>query len=151
MLKTVRELFTALLILALPLQGQAAASMTCHLMTKVSGPVVALSADSVSHHGNHSSHEPAHLNQTADHSNHSAAQTHPDLIPTEHGTDQGSRFLSLNDSVCAACAAACLMAHALPEEITGSDFAANSSAVLITTPSPYAGVILDGPLRPPRS
>lgn len=125
--------------------------MTCHLTVNVAGPAAALSIEGVGDHGNHTSHDPAHLNQTADHADHSPAHTHPDLMQSQHGTDQGNRLISLNDSVCAACAAACLMAHALPEDISGSDFAANSSALLITTPSPYAGVILDGPLRPPRS
>jgi hypothetical protein len=155
--KRIRHLITVVLLAALPLQGQAAASMTCHLTVEAKASAQVRSAD-VHHSGDFSGHLTAHL------SSHDGQTPHHGAAHPHHSTDHlaangtapdpvadHETLLSLNSTICAACAASCLMAYALPEEINATDLSADTASVQVLITSPYAGVVLDGPLRPPRS
>jgi hypothetical protein len=163
--KRIRHLITVVLLAALPLQGQAAASMTCHLTVEAKASAQVRSAD-VHHSGDFSGHLTAHLSAhlSAHPGSHHGQTPHHGAAHPHHSTDHlaangtapdpvadHETLLSLNSTICAACAASCLMAYALPEEINAPDLSADTASVQVLITSPYAGVVLDGPLRPPRS
>jgi hypothetical protein len=136
-LHRLRRFVAALIVLALPLQGQAVASMACHTVS---------AGHAVGHH--HASHnEPtqpihgAHLAETV--SDRAILVTATDL--------PGTPSDSMSAESCALCAAGCSVAAPLPASH-------KSISVSITDhqqptwhiSSAYAGVVLDGLLRPPR-
>lgn len=119
-MKFVNRLLTILLLISLPLQGQAAAAMTCH-------------GSAPTDLGSHVSAHAAHASQSAD-----AADPIASNPATAHA------------GACALCAATCFMAYGLPAQasLTFTEAAFHRPSPGPT--ADFASVVLEGLLRPPR-
>lgn len=132
-----------MLVVTLPLQGQAAALMTCHGLKAVHGP------------GNP---EP-HVSAAVDHGQHQGPLAH-DAQHTEHGQADDTHLTfhvgqaqtdSTSVTSCALCSAFCTMAAGLSQAVVQHTLDFRPPPLPQTTPSMYVGVVLDGLLRPPRA
>lgn len=135
-----RIVLTWVLLLALPLQGFAAATMVnCgpnhHLM------MAAAMADTVDseHHGAGGQHH-HEVGVAADH--HEAASNDGDA-PSVHHLDKLMKFK------CSACAACC-MGAAMPTAAVGFEPLPPAVAPAIYVPTSHVGFVSDGPDKPPR-
>lgn len=152
------RIFAVLLVLALPMQGQAVASMACHT---ANGFIA--SAESVAPIGHpHAAHTLPVSHQHADGQTHLHTAPVPVVASVADQTDLG--LLSLTDAVsgnvsdpvttsngCALCAACCFVSAGVPAASSLPHLSvANSAQPLGLIASAYAGVVLDGLLRPPR-
>ena len=129
-MKSVRSLIMSLLLMALPLQGQAAAAMTCHGST----PAIAGS------HTNATKAPEHHTHTHAAHASHVAEAADP-VSNSSHSAHAGA---------CALCAATCFMAYGLPAQ---ASLTFTEAAFHRPSPGPtadFASVVLEGLLRPPR-
>ncbi len=125
-----KRILTVLLLVALPLQGQAAAAMTCH-GAALAGGASHLSASMTpeGHAHSHASHA-AHSAEAAEPANGSAVPPHA--------------------GACALCAATCFIAYGLPAQ---ASLAFTEASFHRPSPGPtadFASVVLEGLLRPPR-
>ena len=125
-----KRILTLLLLLALPLQGQAAAAMTCHGLTP---------ADIDSH--THATTAPEH-------------HTHAHAAHAPHQAEVGDPITNSSHTAlagaCALCAATCFMAYGLP---TRAALSFTEAAFHRPSPGPtadFSSVVLEGLLRPPR-
>lgn len=137
MKRSLRRLFALALLAALPMQGQATSSMTCHLQAH----------ENVHEATHETTHEaaPSHAQQDT-HDRPMAAQMH-----TGHGTLETDPIQSQLPNSCALCASCCVMAHALtPGSGLGLLAAAPLSIFLLDLKQPVS-VVLETLLRPPRS
>jgi hypothetical protein len=129
-MKSLRSLITSLLLVALPLQGQAAAAMTCHGSTPAN----------VGSHTNATKAPEHHTHAHAAHASHLAEATDP-VSNSSHSAHPGA---------CALCAATCFMAYGLPAQ---ASLTFTEAAFHRPSPGPtadFASVVLEGLLRPPR-
>lgn len=117
----VRRLLAMLLLLALPLQGQAVSSMNCH-STEHNGHPVSLVSD--------------------------AGQD--GAIQHLHDTPQ-SETTTQQPGSCALCVGSCAMAHAIPAAPAGLAAVPYSNPISALPTPRYLSVVLEGLLRPPRS
>ena len=129
-MKSLRSLITSLLLVALPLQGQAAAAMTCHGSTPAN----------VGSYTNATKAPELHTHAHAAHASHLAEAADP-VSNSSHSAHAGA---------CALCAATCFMAYGLPAQ---ASLTFTEAAFHRPSPGPtadFASVVLDGLLRPPR-
>jgi hypothetical protein len=129
-MKSLRSLITSLLLMALPLQGQAAAAMTCHGSTPANVGSHTNATKAPEHHTHAHAAHASHLAEAADPVTNSSRSAHP--------------------GACALCAATCFMAYGLPAQA-----ALTFTEAAFHRPSPgptadFASVVLEGLLRPPR-
>jgi hypothetical protein len=141
-----------LLLLALPLQGFAAATMlTCgpnhHRL-----PVHAAAASVHDHghdHGNgngqHHAHAHEHAPAPAQADAEAAVDVAADRAPSSHAMDQGAK----SKSKCSACAACCIGAALPAAALVFAPFDA-ATAPVGSAPASRVGFFTDGPDRPPR-
>lgn len=132
-----------MLVVALPLQGQAAALMTCHGLKAVHEPgSMGPHVDSAVDHGQH--HGP--LAHGAQHIEHGPANDAHLTFQAGQAQTDGTSSTS-----CALCSAFCTMAAGLSQAVAQHTLEFRPPPVPKTTASVYAGVVLDGLLRPPRA
>jgi hypothetical protein len=153
-LTRLRRFFVVTLLLVLPLQGQAVASMSCHLVQGaglVSG--TPLPAVNQAHAVNHS--ETAVQVSSADHSGHAHSHATPsnDQLILD-GVDselmpEGNTSTLLTES-CALCATCCMLSAALPTHAASHSDLFKSPQPQLLPPALLAGVVPEGLLRPPR-
>ena len=129
-MSSVKRILTLLLLVALPLQGQASAAMTCHgsTLTNINSRTNATQAPELHTHA-HAAHA-SHLAEAAD-----------PVSNSSHSAHAGA---------CALCAATCFMAYGLPAQ---ASLTFTEAAFHRPSPGPTAGfasVVLEGLLRPPR-
>lgn len=161
--KRLHRFFAVLIVLALPLQGQAAASMSCHTMPAgvIAGKTALTERTDHSHQ-----HARSHQHDHAAHHHHASSQERSHLLHGSHlGTAAQDQVVGLaattdlpdaqidpmNAQSCAICAAGCSVAAPLPaahKSISSSPTDQQQPAWQIS--AAYAGVVLDGLLRPPR-
>jgi hypothetical protein len=133
-----------MLVVALPLQGQAAALMTCHSPVAMESsavqkqPPTAAVIEHSPHHGQ--------LGHSAPHSQHLQADS---PVLGDH-SDQTQTGVTTTAS-CALCSAFCTMATGLPQTVLQHTLDFRPPPLPQATPSVYVGVVLDGLLRPPRA
>jgi hypothetical protein len=127
---TIRRSLAALLLLALPFQAMAVASMACHMQ-----PVQSHSVHHQEHHQSDSQHNQHHQNHHLEHSAGQLQDTHPESD-------------NLN---CTFCAASCSLAVAPPARVADSGPAAVSSTMILGVMQRFSSVVPDGLFRPPRS
>lgn len=125
-----KRILALLLLVALPLQGQAAAAMTCHGSTPAN----------VGSHTNATKAPEHHTHAHAAHASHLAEAADP-VTNSSHSAHPGA---------CALCAATCFMAYGLPAQAS-----LTFTEAAFHRPSPghtadFASVVLEGLLRPPR-
>ncbi|WVN40984.1 hypothetical protein AOB54_05570 [beta proteobacterium MWH-UniP1] len=161
--KRLHRFFAVLVVLALPLQGQAVASMSCHTMPAGLAATQAMSAADMGHShqqtvvhqhdhvaGHHQVSTPASNPLT--HDSHVTTSAHSQIVAFAAPTDlPSSPSDMMNAESCALCAAGCSVAAPLPtvyKSVSPSPSDRQQPALLIT--SAYTGVVLDGLLRPPR-
>lgn len=137
MKRSLRRLFTLALLAALPLQGQATSSMTCHLKTH----------ENVHQTAHEASHEaaPGHTHQHS-HDRSIAADMHKD-----HGSLENDPTPSQPPSGCALCASCCVMAQALTPSSGLGLLAAAPLSIFPRDLKQPVSVVLEALLRPPRS
>ena len=132
-----------MMVVALPLQGQAATLMTCHGLQTAqepgeTGSHVSAAVDHGQHHGP--------LGQDKQHLEHGEADNpHLAFQAGQVHTE------STSASSCALCSAFCTMATGLPQTVLQHTLDFRPPSLPQTTSSVYVGVILDGLLRPPRA
>ena len=129
-MSSVKRILTLLLLVALPLQGQASAAMTCHgsTLTNIDSRTNATQAPELHTHA-HAAHA-SHLAEAAD--------------PVSNSSN------SAHAGACALCAATCFMAYGLPAQ---ASLTFTEAAFHRPSPGPtadFASVVLEGLLRPPR-
>jgi hypothetical protein len=131
--------FAVLLVLALPLQGQAVASMSCH-----TGMSVETSSSGLAHaNALIDAHATLHLHHQ--HSQPSADLSQSDL---HHPLTSDSPVTA---AACALCAACCFASTVGPTANTlPASIGTGHQPPFTWMASSYAGVVLDGLLRPPR-
>ena len=161
--KRLHRFFAVLVVLALPLQGQAVASMSCHTLPAGLAASQPMSAAGMGHSnqqtvvhlhehaaGHHQVSTPASNPLTND--SHVTNAAHPQSVALAEPTDLPiSPSDMMNAESCALCAAGCSVAAPLPtvyKSVSPSPSDRQQPAWLIT--SAYTGVVLDGLLRPPR-
>lgn len=132
-----------MLVVALPLQGQAAALMTCHGLKATHergnpGPHVSAAVDHRQHQGR--------LAHDAQHTEHGQADD-TDLTLEAGQTHGGAETVNS----CALCNAFCSMAAGLSQAVVQHTLDFRPPSLPQTTPSGYVGIVLDGLLRPPRA
>ena len=125
-----KRILALLLLIALPLQGQAAAAMTCHGSTPAN----------VGSHTNATKAPEHHTHAHTAHASHLAEAADP-VTNSSHSAHAGA---------CALCAATCFMAYGLPAQA-----ALTFTEAAFHRPSPgpiadFVSVVLEGLLRPPR-
>ena len=160
--KRLHRFFAVLIVLALPLQGQAVASMSCHTMPT---GLAASKATSTVRMGHSHQQAPVHQHDHAVMHHHANHQESSQSIHGDHqanlaldsavfvtATDlPGTPIDPMNADTCALCAAGCSMAAPLPafhKSLPPSTTDHQQPAWHIS--SAYVGVVLDGLLRPPR-
>jgi hypothetical protein len=119
-----------LLLVALPLQGQAAAAMTCHGSTPANVASYTNATKAPEHHTHAHAAHASHLAEAAD-----------PVSNSSHSAHAGA---------CALCAATCFMAYGLPAQ---ASLTFTEAAFHRPSPGPtadFASVVLEGLLRPPR-
>ena len=125
-----KRILALLLLIALPLQGQAAAAMTCHGSTPAN----------VGSHTNATKAPEHHTHAHTAHASHLAEAVDP-VTNSSHSAHAGA---------CALCAATCFMAYGLPAQ---ASLTFTEAAFHRPSPGPIAdfvSVVLEGLLRPPR-
>lgn len=132
-----------MMVVALPLQGQAAALMTCHSLKTLHepssvGPHVSAAADHEQHHGK--------LGQDTQHIEHGQADNPHLAFQAGQVHTEGT-----GASSCALCSAFCTMAVGLSQAGAQHTLEFRPPSLPQTTASVYVGVVLDGLLRPPRA
>jgi hypothetical protein len=141
--KLLRSLLMIILVVALPLQGQAAALMTCHGLKTVhdlgaTEPHVYAAVD----HGQHQ----GPLEQDAAYSYLDQAEHTHSALEAGQAETGGTSAAS-----CALCSAFCTMATGLSRAVGQPTLDFRPPPLPQTTPPVYVGVVLDGLLRPPRA
>jgi hypothetical protein len=129
---TIRRLFASLLLLALPLQAMAVASMTCHMR---------LAQSHNAHHQDH--HQPSdsylsHHHHQNHHPGHSAGQSH-DASP------------EVDNLACTLCSASCSQVLLPPARVAAPGSSATSSTLILGVMQRFSSVVSEGLFRPPRS
>jgi hypothetical protein len=148
MRRAFKTLLLWLLLLALPVQGFAAAMMTsCHANPRSGSMTMAavhLHDSQTMHDGYHDHHQGHHHHSSTaadSHNSHNSHSTHD----TPHPHDKHDASAS-----CSACAACCIGAAPLPANLNWA-FLHNNSEQVFASPSPFmTGFIPAGIERPPR-
>jgi hypothetical protein len=129
-MSSVKRILTLLLLVALPLQGQASAAMTCH----------GSNSANINSRTNATQAPELHTHAHAAHASHLAEAADP-VSNSSHSAQAGA---------CALCAATCFMAYGLPAQ---ASLTFTEAAFHRPSPGPtadFASVVLEGLLRPPR-
>jgi hypothetical protein len=125
MYRALKTLLLWLLLLAVPVQGIAAATLSCRANH---GPAMAVAEHHQGEHAGHAHHRPAELAQGGHH-------------------DHGKHATSTS---CSACSACCIGAVPLPAELNWTAVRRSSEPVLLAPAPLIAGHMRSGIERPPR-
>lgn len=144
MLRFLKTLLLSLLMLALPVQGLAAAvGLSC-------GPAHQHGLEALNALNAFDGHAPDAATEDAGHAHHAAHEQHAHHQATDTNDDAVATDLQAAASTCSACAACCVGAVIPPSAMNLAPVDHGTLAAIAAPTSPFAGHIPDGLKRPPR-